>query len=485
VSRYQLRSSLELVRDGAQWLLHDAELARAVRLGDTDALLARALVGGATLTQLLKTTKLSEGELLQHLRGLARLYLLQGRRSAQRVVLQAEKRVFVKLCEADAGSEPLQWPMGRNPPQHQCVGTGTCCSASFLGPLTSGDVRRVSALSFGRSKRFAAGDEALFEQTQFGGRGHTGMARNDAGQCQAQGPDMLCEIHYEHGLDAKPIACRQFPLRFYRSPRGVHVSLLLACDGYDRARNSSILWDNREQEVRKLLTEGATAVRMALPCELSAGLPVPAAFWWGLRDELFALEPTGALEPQTWLRAVIGHVQKAITQRHLDLTENAELGAPADLAALTAGLAAPAELYAQAEVAPACAQLRARARTLQAQGFPSESQRLFDFALALEAQLAGKALQPRGAFVATEQAQLHLNDIVANDLQLQVALGQLDAGLANLTRRLLLAEALACALAQADGRDTVQAIDTTRALHVVYRSEPDLTALAVLQRPRR
>lgn len=360
---------------------------------------------------------------------------------------------------------------------------GDLLQCVVLGPLTPNDVRRVSALSFGRSKRFAAGDDALFEHTQFGGREHTGMARNDAGQCQVQGSDMLCEIHYEHGLDAKPIACRQFPLRFYRSPRGVHVSLLLACDGYDRARNSAELWSNREPEVRKLLTEGATAVRMALPCELSAGLPVPAASWWALREALFALEPAGTLDPHLWLQAVMAHVQKAITQRHHDLTENAALGAPADLSAFSTGLAAPALLYDQAEVAPACAQLRARSRALQAQGFPSESARLQDFALALDAQSAGKALQPRGAFLASEQAQLHLNDIVANDLQLQVALGQLDAGLANLTRRLLLAEALACALAERDGRDTVQASDTTRALHVVYRSEPDLTALAALHRP--
>ncbi len=482
MSRYQLRSSLELVRDGAQWLLHDAELARAVRLGDTDARVARALIGGATLTQLRKTTKLSESELLQHLRGLARLYLLLGRRSAQRVALQADKRDFVKLCEKDAGTEVLQWPMGRNPPQHQCVGTGTCCSASFLGPLTQGDVRRVSALSFGRTRRFAAGEAALFEHTQFGGREHTGMARNDVGQCQVQGPDMLCEIHYEHGLDAKPIACRQFPLRFYRSPRGVHVSLLLACDGYDRARNSAILWDDREVEVRKLLSEGATAVRMALPFELSAGLPVPTAFWWALRDELFAFEALGASDPHGWLRAVIAHAQKAITQRHLDLAENAELGGPVDLSALGAGLDAPQEMYGEDALEPACAQLRARARALQAQGFPSESARLLDFALGLQAQVAGKALLPRGAFAASDQARLHLNDIVANDLQLQVALGQLDAGLTNLTRRLLLAEALACALAEQAGRHTVQASDTTRALHVVYRSEPDLTALAALQR---
>jgi hypothetical protein len=71
----------------------------------------------------------------------------------------------------------------------------------------------------------------------------------------------------------------------------------------------------------------------------------------------------------------------------------------------------------------------------------------------------------------------HLCDVVANDMQAHVVLGHLDAGLRTLTRRLLLTEAVACSLASRDGRAQVSAQDSTRALHVVYRSEPDIAGL--------
>ncbi len=81
----------------------------------------------------------------------------------------------------------------------------------------------------------------------------------------------------------------------------------------------------------------------------------------------------------------------------------------------------------------------------------------------------------------TPDARQHLNDIVANDLPVHVVLGELDAGLANLTRRLLLAQGVATALALLAGEAQIAARHTTQALHVVYRSEPELTWLGQLQ----
>ena len=151
-------------------------------------------------------------------------------------------------------------------------------------------------------------------------------------------------------------------------------------------------------------------------------------------------------------------------------------------AALADAVEAQTRLYDAAAVRDHAASLRRQA----ADAGRVDAGRLRDLAAGLEAQLDGLALRPQGQFDAEPPALQHLVDIVANDLQLQVVLGQWDAGLANLARRLLLAEALACHLADDAGRRVVSAADTTRALHVVYRSEPELTGLAAWQvLPRR
>lgn len=479
--RFLLRSSVQLGRDGGQAIVRDPTLGRAIRLGESDAKLVQALGKGGTPSQLAKTSGLSEAEVWSRLRGLARLYLLQGKRSQARIALQSEREAFQKQCQEPTATEAIEWPLGRDPPQHGCVGTGTCCGASFLGPLTPRDKVRVGGLSFGSKQRFQAGDP-VFETVVFGGREHVGMARDpQTERCLAQGDDLLCDVHREHGMEAKPVACRQFPLRFYRTPKGVHVSLLLACDGYDRARDAAEPWPDREQEVRKLLGQEAVAVRAALPFELAPGLPVPAAAWWQLRDELFALEPEGDADPHTWLAAVLQRADEAIAAREAELAEAPELTGDRPLARLTAALRAPATLYDTAKLADRRVQLQTRAADLRQRGHRHDAERLDDLERALAAQQTGRALQPRGTFQASRPALRHLHDVVANDLQVQVALGHLDAGLQNLVRRLLLAEALACDLAQRAGRTTVEAADTTRALHVVYRSEPDLAALAGCQ----
>lgn len=489
MARYQLRTSIRLARDGGQWLLRDAALGRSVRLGEVDARVVRALQGGTTLAQLASAAQLDPDEAARRLTGLARLYLLQGPRAQQRIALQAERDAFTATCKQPAGSQPLEFPLGRDPPQHGCVGTGTCCSASFLGPLTSADAVRVGQLAFGRRLRHLAGDD-VFERVAFGGREHIGMQReSDDGRCIAQGDDLLCDIHAEHGAAAKPVACRQFPLRFYRSPAGVHVSLLLACDGYDRSRDAAAAWSTREAEIRALLTEDATAVRVAMPFEWSAGVAVAAEAWWQLREALFSLEPVAGpdvlADPHAWLAAVLAAVEAQIQATEDGLREGPDIRWPSRLARMRAGLAAATGLYDPAAVEATCAGLAERAQALQGRGLRSEAQRLHDFAAGVRAQGTGVALDRMAAgasrLTATPAAWRHLNDIVANDLQLQVALGHLDAGLGNLTRRLLLAEAVACHLARAAGRTVVDTADTTRALHVVYRSEPDLTALAGIQ----
>jgi hypothetical protein len=336
--------------------------------------------------------------------------------------------------------------------------------------LTAADRLRVAALPG------ASPPDALFEEVTVGDAVYSGMARTGQGACVAQGPDGLCDIHRAHGSDAKPVACRLFPLRLHRTPAGVHVSLLLACDGYDRARDAATgAWSDREGEVRALIAQGAEPLRASLPLEWTAGLPVAQAEWRSLRQAFLDAEPQGA-DGRGWLLACLGLASNAIDARCRALRV---ASAPANgrLAQLARAVRQREALGSPAAIAAWVAQLRARAASMPA---GRDAVRLQRLAEAMEAQATGVGLHVAagGPAVEADAAALrHLHDIVANDLPAHVALGHLDAGLELLVRRLLLAEALACALARHEGRSRVSARDTTAALHVVYRSEADLQAM--------
>jgi hypothetical protein len=475
LARYRLRPSLTpQPGEGCSWVVADPTLSRAVRLGEVDARLARALVVGGSVASLAKSTGLNEAETAVRLTGLARLYLLDGRRSRDRIALQAEKSAFAQAVGLPSANQPLEWPLGLDPPRHGCVGNGSCCSATFLGPLTEADVARVAGLEFAGGPHHRRGDVVL-EQVTVAGRVHTGMRRDESGGCVAQRGDRLCGVHADHGAAVKPMVCRQFPLRLYRSPRGVHVSLLLACDGYDRARDNAEPWPQREAEIRALLAEGASLPRPTLPFEWSAGLPVPQDAWWALRDELYALEDGS--DAWVWLAAVVHHVGLVLADREAACREGADIVWRSACDGLEAFLKDPS---ARLDV-DAVAQHGRTLREAAGGRLPREVERLHNLARGMDFLRSGRSLRPGGGPVAEPAARRHLIDIVANDLALQVALGQLDAGLAALARRLVLAEAIACARAADDHRDHVTGADTTHALHVVMRSDAECSRLAILK----
>ncbi len=480
--RYRLRATLVIGREkdgrdkSGRWLIRDRQLKRALRLGDVDRRLAQLLARprGATLADLQSKLRRSEQEVAARLTGLARLYLLSGERGRGRVALQPEQDRWRRDLGRPPTETNLQWPEGANPPQHACVATGACCSASFLGPMTHVDKARVSGLKMGGRSRVRDGAQAL-ETLTFRGVQHTGMARHE-GRCVAQGPDELCDVHAEHGMAAKPVPCRQFPLRFHRSPRGVHVSLLLACAGYDRAREAAGPWLEREAEVRGLLAEGAAAPAVAVPFELAAGVPIAAVRWWQLSQRWTAMGASAG-DVRGWLAAVIDDFEATLGTLEFKLREGAAIGWAPATTGLARALRGPAELpFNRGIVADHRRELMERSHSL-VQESPADARRLARLAEAFDALLAGQATAPQGPRPASVGARQQLWDVVANDLPLQVALGHVDAGLASLARRVLLADALACHLAALDEVPEVTAKHTTAALVCVIRSEPDVVAV--------
>jgi hypothetical protein len=473
---------------GGFWQVEDEDLRRAVRLGEADAALLRGLEKGATATDLAPQCNLDRSEVARRLSSLARLYVIGGERARRRLQLQDERFDFAEKCKASAHKDPLEWPLGRDPPQHGCVATGTCCQVTFLGPLTHADRVRVDGLDFPIRRKLALDgqhERDLYEEVDLDGKRYVGMAHEErSGRCLVQRDDLLCDIHATHSLESKPVACRQFPLRFYRSPLGVHVSLILACDGYHRSRSAAQPWTEREGEIRALLHEGASWVKMALPLEWSAGLPAPVAEWPTLRDQLYALEPESPRAAHAWLGAILDAAEAHLAKQAGRLAEGPEIAWTRKFDRYRQALSEPARLYDAGKAEQAARAVDGRAGDLDRRKMASDARRLRAFAGGVRAQVAGLRLRrpgesdERALFAATDDAWRHLADVIANDLQVQVVLGHFDAGLMAMTRRLLLVEALACAAAKAEGRGEVQATDTTHALHIAYRCEPDLGLLA-------
>lgn len=469
MTRYRLRPELRLQRDAqGRHILQDPALRRGLRLGADDARLARALQGrGADVASLVRS--LGGGTdataLARRLSGLARLYLLDGKRSAARAALPPPAQPDLA---AIAATVPLLWPQGPNPPRHRCVARGACCSSSFLGPMTAADRVRVEGLRMGQRSRVDAGTDAI-ELLVHGGREFAGMARQ-SGQCVAQGDDGLCDVHATHGYEVKPVPCRQFPLRFHRSERGVHVSLLLACEAYSEAREAQQEpWSAREAEVRSLLAEGAVAVPLAWPHELTVGVPETSAAYWATVEAMLDAARAEATATGALLAAA-AILQQATERRAAALREGPEIATPAVLDPLAACLDGH---FDSTWIGDRVDALRARADDLRQRDEPADARRL----ARLGEVFASWVDAPDLAAQCDPTATRLLHDLVVNDLAAAVGLGPLDAGLLAIGRKVAAAERDARLRAAQAGRATVDGEDATLGLKLVSRSEVDVAAL--------
>lgn len=98
-----------------------------------------------------------------------------------------------------------------------CTGCGRCCEATDIGPVGRAEAARIAAVvpGFEGHLTWVTDDVAVLG---------AGCAR-----CPYQRPDGLCVLHGEHGPEAKPLVCRQFPYRFTVVDGRVEVTLDAEC----------------------------------------------------------------------------------------------------------------------------------------------------------------------------------------------------------------------------------------------------------------
>jgi Fe-S-cluster containining protein len=124
------------------------------------------------------------------------------------------------------------------PLRHDCTGCGGCCH---------GVVVFLSAEEQVRVRGFAQAMGLPDPVDQ-------GRLRFEGGRCPFQGDDELCRIHSAHGIEAKPLLGRQYPLVLSRTEQGLRAGVDPGCyDGW-RSWEQGPLLESRAGavETRKL-----------------------------------------------------------------------------------------------------------------------------------------------------------------------------------------------------------------------------------------
>ena len=128
-----------------------------------------------------------------------------------------------------------------------CNSCGNCCRGSII-PLSADDRARLAKQNWDQHPDFQDVRTEL-KMGMFGG--HYRLNQRADGSCVFLMDDNRCQIHAEHGADAKPIVCQMYPLQFVPHQNKTMLTLRRSCP-------SAAGEDGRELEQHK-----DAAVRLA------------------------------------------------------------------------------------------------------------------------------------------------------------------------------------------------------------------------------
>lgn len=241
-----------------------------------------------------------------------------------RHVMLASKRglAMAALAKAERGSAPPREALAEAevflPPDltHTCQGTGSCCTSNDLGPLKDDDIERVASIPPESCAQAPLPDGLFYETHQVEGHPEPVrlLARHED-RCVFLGEDQLCAIHKAFGGARKPTLCSHFPLVLVRTPRGIDVSIDMACSGWAESRKHRPADEGRIAEVRRLVAEGGSMLSLPTPVPVWDGVDMSLAQYSALQDavleEVAGAESFGDLIERV-STAVLAHVRAAL-----------------------------------------------------------------------------------------------------------------------------------------------------------------------------
>lgn len=198
----QLRGELEIELEpgDAAGVLHDPLFGRNVTLGPAGVAVAIALQDPCEIDALLERLAAAghpRAKVEPTLRLFAMLHLFDG--------IGDDVRAKIRGIWAGGIELPYRQLEGA---RHECQGSGMCCRSYRLGPITPEEVARISALPLHDAI------PELPEGDVFGRIEGRFYLRTVDAHCVFLRADHRCNLHARFGEDAKPAACREYPVAF-------------------------------------------------------------------------------------------------------------------------------------------------------------------------------------------------------------------------------------------------------------------------------
>ncbi|MGE0755852.1 MAG: YkgJ family cysteine cluster protein [Pirellulaceae bacterium] len=109
--------------------------------------------------------------------------------------------------------------------QWQCAGCARCCRGSLIW-LEADDLQKLSQQKWDEHPEYR-GRPVVLREGWLSGRMR--LAQREDGRCVFLQDDGRCRIHVEFGADAKPLACRMFPLQLVPHERHAVLTLRRSC----------------------------------------------------------------------------------------------------------------------------------------------------------------------------------------------------------------------------------------------------------------
>ncbi len=152
---------------------------------------------------------------------------------------------------------PIEIPTLQN---WSCHGCSDCCRGQLLISLTPEEKQRIEKQKWTAADGVEPDDLIVAEGKAFR------LGHQDDGACVFLDPAGRCRIHSKFGEEAKPLACRLYPLVLHPAGKKVVVGLRFSCPSAVENRGRPLL--AQSPEIQKL-------TRLVVPDNYQAGSPPP------------------------------------------------------------------------------------------------------------------------------------------------------------------------------------------------------------------
>ena len=168
--------------------------------------------------------------------------------------------------------------------EYRCIRCARCCSDFWEIPIDQATYDRLQEHDLATLKpsfgRVTPVMRSAFDRNRW-------VFRRSESQCCLLSLQRDCLLHSHFGFDAKPQACRDFPLRFVATPDGVYVGLSFACSSVLRSQGKGTAI--AEGDLKSAFQQSQNVATIYHEIELSKTASLPWNLYVKIEQELMRL----------------------------------------------------------------------------------------------------------------------------------------------------------------------------------------------------